>query len=197
MDHDPPKDKPRAGRGPAGRKRKTGPLKPISLERSALHYLERYASSEAGLRAVLARRVERAARDGRCDADEARGWIEPIVEKFRRLGYVDDAAFAEAKVASARRRGDSRAKIRMTLAQKGVDGELADRTLGAHDAEEDGDAEYAAACRFARRRRLGPMRAPEERAERRDKDLAALARAGFSLDVARRVLEIDDAEELI
>ena len=35
------------------RRRKTGPLKPITVERSALYYLQRFAASEAGLRAVL------------------------------------------------------------------------------------------------------------------------------------------------
>jgi regulatory protein len=40
------------------------------------------------------------------------------------------------------------------------------------------------------------MRPPAEREARRDRDLAALARAGFSLDVARRVLDLDDADAL-
>ena len=38
------------------------------------------------------------------------------------------------------------------------------------------------------RRRLGPFRAAPERQERRERDLAALARAGFGYDVARRVI---------
>jgi regulatory protein len=47
-----------------------------------------------------------------------------------------------------------------------------------------------------RRRRLGPYRPQEERAARRQRDLGALARAGFSFDVARRALEISAGEEL-
>ena len=187
MDRAPPKN---------NRRRKTGPLKPITVERSALHYLQRFAASEAGLRAVLQRRVERAARDGRCDRDEAAGWIEPVIEKFKRLGYLDDAAFAETKAVSLRRRGDSARKIRMTLSQKGVDPDLIDSALAAHDESVDGDAELVAAARLAQRRRLGPMRPPEEREARRDKDLAAMARAGFSHRIARQVLELEDIETL-
>src|SRR3546814_7265925 len=41
------------------------------------------------------------------------------------------------------------------------------------------EPELAAAIAYARRRRLGPFRTPDARADRRDKDLAALARAGF------------------
>ena len=48
-----------------------------------------------------------------------------------------------------------------------------------------------AAARYARRRRLGPFRAAPEREERRQRDLAALARAGFAYDVARRVIEAE------
>jgi len=48
----------------------------------------------------------------------------------------------------------------------------------------------------ARRRRLGPYRMPEVRAERRDKDLAALARAGFDYDTARRVIEAETLDDL-
>lgn len=182
--------------GFGGRPRKTGPFKAITLERSAMHYLERFSASEAGLRSVLLRRIDRAARDGRCDAEEARSWIDPVVEKFKRLGYIDDAAFAETKAVSLRRRGDSARKIRMTLSQKGVGEDLIAQALDAHDREVEGDAEFAAAARLAQRRRLGPMRSEPERSERRDKDMAALARTGFSLDVARRVLDLPDPDAL-
>ena len=47
---------------------------------------------------------------------------------------------------------------------------------------------------FARRRKLGPFR-PGERAPYRDKDLAAMARAGFRFDVARRIVEGERDEE--
>jgi regulatory protein len=49
---------------------------------------------------------------------------------------------------------------------------------------------------YARRRRLGPYRPAEARAERRTKDLAALARTGFGYSVALRVIDAEEAEEL-
>ncbi|MFD0938320.1 regulatory protein RecX, partial [Methylobacterium trifolii] len=39
------------------------------------------------------------------------------------------------------------------------------------------------------RRRLGPWRRPEIRALHRERDLAALARAGFPYGLARRILD--------
>ena len=46
---------------------------------------------------------------------------------------------------------------------------------------------------LARRRRLGPWRSGPERAARRDRDLAALARAGFDLQTARAVIDAEPA----
>lgn len=178
------------------RTKKRGPLTKAYLERAALHYLERYASSVDGLRRVLMRRVDKAAREERCDPEEATPWVEEVVARFAASGIVDDRSFAEGKAASLRRRGDSARRIAMKLREKGVDGTLIETVLEEQDGEDGEAAEIAAACRFARRRRLGPMRDPQEREERRDRDMAALARAGFSLDIARRVLDLEDADAL-
>lgn len=172
---------------------KPGPLRRSSLENAALHYLERHASSVEGLRRVLARRVERAAREDRCDREEAAGWLAEIVARFARSGLVDDRLFAEGKVASRRRRGDSARRIRMQLRDKGVDPEVIDRALADEDGEDRRAAELEAAWRLARRRRLGPYRAAGQRPEHRDRDLAALARAGFDIDTARAVIDAAEA----
>ncbi|HZW47967.1 MAG TPA: regulatory protein RecX, partial [Microvirga sp.] len=57
------------------------------------------------------------------------------------------------------------------------------------------DDEERAARAFARRRKLGPYR-PGERVPYRDKDLAAMARAGFRFDVARSIIdgELDEGQ---
>ena len=178
------------------RTKKRGPLTKAYLERAALHYLERYASSVEGLRRVLMRRVDKAAREDRCDPHEAAPWVEEVVARFASSGIVDDRSFAEGKAASLRRRGESARRIVMKLREKGVDGDLIDTVLEEQDGEDRRSADLAAACRFARRRRLGPLREPAEREERRDRDMAALARAGFSLDIARQVLDLEDADAL-
>ena len=48
---------------------------------------------------------------------------------------------------------------------------------------------------FARRRRLGPFRTAG-RAEHRDKDLAALGRVGFSYQMAKRVVDAEDPDNI-
>jgi regulatory protein len=81
------------------------------------------------------------------------------------------------------------------LSQKGVPAPLAARAA-AGLAQESGDPDLAAAAAFARRRRLGPYRAPAERTANRERDLAALSRRGFDLGTARRVVDAADPDAL-
>ena len=56
--------------------------------------------------------------------------------------------------------------------------------------DDEGDPELEAARAYARRRRLGPWRTkPDDSWERRQKELASMARAGFSFGVAKQALE--------
>ena len=167
------------------------------LEKSALFYLERYAASSGQLRRVLLRRVKRAEMLG-ADSDAAaaaRAHIETLIARFLASGLLDDRRFAEAQAQSLQRRGNSRRRIRQRLAAKGVDRDFVDGALETMEPEGE-TSELAAACVLARRRRLGPYRTAGKRAEFRQKDLATLARAGFSLDTARRVLAARDPEAL-
>ena len=161
------------------------------LENAALHYLERFSSSSANLRRVLLRKVARSARAHGTDPAEGAGLVEAIIARYLQSGLLDDAAYAAQKAASLRRRGTSLYGIRGKLAMKGVDAEIIGTTLERLD-EEGGSGDLAAACALARRRRLGPYRPQGARAEHRRRDLATIARAGFSLDIARRVLAAAD-----
>jgi regulatory protein len=165
------------------------------LENAALHYLERFASSSANLRRVLMRKVDRSLAHWGGEREACAAQVESVIAKLAGLGYLDDAAYAAMKARSLNRQGKGLRVIRATLAAKGVGGDCADSAVA--ELEEDlGDPDLEAAIRLARKRRLGPFRPPEQRAEMRQKDLAALARAGFDFDTARRVIEVEDAGEL-
>jgi regulatory protein len=153
------------------------------LQRAAMSYLERYASSAENLRRVLRRKVDKRCRLRGEDPAEFHEMIDEVVAKSLRIGLIDDTRYAEARVATLRRRGSSARAIQAKLSAKGVDR----GTIAAVLEGEEGDEEQAARA-FARRRKLGPFR-PGERAPYRDKDLAAMARAGFRFDMARRVIE--------
>lgn len=162
---------------------------PDLLERWALDYLGRYASSVENLRRVLRRRVRR--RDPE-EGAAAAPLIEALVARYRAAGLLDDAAYAAASVQSLHRRGGSRQAIRARLAAKGVAPEVVAAALsGLREETAAADPDLAAACAFARRRRLGPYRRGPAELQR---ELGAFARAGFSRPIAEAVLRCPDVE---
>lgn len=178
------------------RRSRTRPVTAAYLERAALYYLERFASSTANLRRILMRKVERSVTVHGTDRAEAAQWVEAAITRLKGLGYLDDSSFAETRVASLSRRGRSMAAIRSTLRASGVERDEVDKAVGVLLAEV-ADPDLDAAAALARRKRLGPYRPPDVRAEMRSKDLAALGRAGFSYDLARRVVDAPTPEDLM
>lgn len=168
------------------------PLSPDKLFERALRYLERFSASAEGVRTVLRRSLQRDQRRGEAVPEDADVWIEDAIRRLTDSGLLNDRAFAETKTRSLRRAGASAYQIRGRLAAKGVDADLIADTL----ASEDGGDDATAACAFARKRRLGPFAPDNTRAAHRQKHLAALARAGFSLSLARRIVDAPTPKDL-
>jgi regulatory protein len=162
-----------------------------TMERAALAYLERFACSAEQLRRVLWRRARLAAAFHGDDPNIAQIQIAALIDRYRQCGLLDDARYAEMKTACLRRRGASAKAVRARLSTKGVAAEIIAASLAEPEAQNEDHmtAELAAGVAYARRRRLGSFRsAPCAEAGRVHKDMAAMARAGFSAEVARRAL---------
>jgi regulatory protein len=168
------------------------------LREAALTHLARFAATEAGLRRVLQRRVDRWARaaeeEGQPDcaarAAAAKAAAAEVARGMVAQGAVDDAAFAESRARRLLRGGRSHRAALAHLRAKGVAATTALAAL-----PEGEEAELDAALAFCRRRRIGPFaRAVTEGAAL--KALGALARAGFGRAVAQRALAMppEDAE---
>ncbi|HCP45230.1 MAG TPA: hypothetical protein DIU15_04270 [Deltaproteobacteria bacterium] len=168
------------------------------LERSAVHYLRRYPAPSAHLHQVLMRRVRRSVAYHGGDLAEEEAKVRKVVAELCDRGLLDDAFFARARAEELHRRGSSQRAIRSKLTAKGLSRDLVDDALAALQ-ESTTDPELVAAIRYATRRRLGPFAASsdvEQRRSRRQKDLAAMARAGFAFGVCCRVLDAPDPESV-
>ena len=168
---------------------------PERLRKAALSYVDRYAPTEAQLRRILRARVTRSARLHGTDPEAGRRVIEDLIVGFRQTGLLDDARYATAKADSLLRRGTSPRGIVAQLRSRGVSQEVAAAALK-QLGETCADPELVAAAAYARKRRLGPYRSAAERSAKADRDLAALGRRGFSLETARRILALEDGEEV-
>jgi regulatory protein len=130
------------------------------------------------------------------DREEAEAMLDVLIPKLTAGGWLDDGRFVTARVQELHRKGLSARGIRAKLAQQGGPEQMVRAAL--EDlASDGGDTELTAALNLARRKRIGPFQEdPERRLERKQKDFAAMARAGFSYGVARRVLDAEDPAEL-
>jgi len=178
------------------------PAKPITakyLQNAATFYLERYPTTAEGLRRVLQRRVRKAEMAEAPIMENVGQAIAAIVARFVDAGVIDDKAFAQTKARALHRRGTSTMATRQRLKMAGIDGDTLDAAMAALDQELHTDPrqrEWKAAVALARRRRLGPFRLQKDRKDKRDRDLAAMARGGFAYDLARKVIDAESVDAL-
>lgn len=157
--------------------RKPAPYDEQRLEETALRYAGRFATTRARLALYLRRKVKERGWAGEEDPP-----VERLVERMASLGYVDDRAFASARARGLSSRGYGERRIESALRAAGVGEE--DRAVAMDTVDA---AAFAAALRFAERKRIGPFarEAPDRRG--REKAIQALVRAGHRLDLARRL----------
>lgn len=201
---------------PAFKKRKK--ITASYLQNAGVYYLERFPAGIGQFRTVMTRKIDRSMKD-HPDQDRAAclEMLEEVISKFVGMGLLNDALYARAMASSLRRRGLSTTAITQKLRQKGlppseiatalsqIDERLTDlrpATAGQSDPDIEamGGADYIAALTLARKKRIGPFaKTPPAEASDRDKQMARLARQGFSYDIVQRVMrtDADDAADIL
>lgn len=160
------------------------PLDRSGLERLALRYVERFATTRGRLADYLRRKIRERGWDGET--------VDPaaIADRMAELGYIDDRAWAEAKANAMARRGLGGRRVAGALRQAGIAGEDADAV-----APVVADQSIGAAIAYARRRRIGPFADQPGDRLTREKHVAALLRAGHSFGLARALAGMDPGDD--
>ena len=206
-------------------KREPRPPKKITsryLHNSGQYYLQRFTASSGHFKTVMMRKIKKSCAFHKDqDIDECEKLLDEVVAAFCEMGLLDDQAYTRGMVSSLRRKGLSAREIHRRLAVKKVPKDLVAATLAEHDDTLQGHErpDFVAAIKLCKRKRIGPFarpRAPklpsgldsEEEIERARKDaafkdkqrqMAALARAGFSYDIVSSVMDLsdEDAEDML
>ena len=161
------------------------PLDAAALDRLALRYVERFATTRSRLAAYLLRKVRE------------RGWegdaADPVVlaEKLADLGYIDDRAFGEARAAAMGRRGLGKRRVTGALQQAGIVEDDRDAIVPAVEARA-----LETALAFARRRRIGPFALVRAERPEREKHIAAMIRGGHDFTLSRRIASLGPGEAI-
>ena len=161
--------------------RRKKPLDAASFEDMALAYVARFATSAARLESYLQRKLRERGWDGEEEPD-----VAAMVSRYVEKGYVDDAVYARARASDLLRRGYGGRRVKQALGQAGI---------GESVADEVAPEEYAArnaALHLARKRGFGPFAASPPDREKREKQIAAMLRAGHTFDHVLAVLDAAD-----
>ena len=166
------------------KRRASRPLDAASLEELALAYVARFATSAAKLEGYLARKLrERGWAEGEAIVD-----IPGLVERYAARGYVDDAAYARMRAGSLLRRGYGSRRIGQALGAAGIGEDVREDVLP------DAGERRQAALVMASKRRIGPFGAEPPDPARREKQIAAMLRAGHELGDALALVDAESTD---
>lgn len=160
-------------------RRNPKPLDRLRLEELALAYVARFATTRAKLEAYLARKL----RERGWAEDDAPPQIAELAARFEEAGYIDDEVYARAKAGSLMRRGYGRRRVDQALGHAGVGEAIRDgMDYGERDLR-------TAALGLARKRRFGPFgQQPPDRSVR-EKQIAAMLRAGHLMEHVQALID--------
>jgi len=164
-------------------RREPKPLDAARLDELALTYVARFATSAAKLERYLRRKLRERGWEGEREPD-----LAALVSRYVELGYVDDAAFARAKSGGLLRRGYGPRRVGEALREAGIEEAIREEVRPGEGAER------RAALAMARKRGFGPFGRESIDRERRQKQIAAMLRAGHPLDSAREMVNAASEE---
>ena len=162
------------------------------IKELALKYLDKYQPSKKSLQVYLYRK----AIDGQSNTvekSEVLNKIEIVLNDLEEKGILNDSLYSELKSKNFLKRGYSLNKIKQHLSQKGIGSDLLKKTIEKIQ-EDHENADFYSAIRICKKRRIGPYRPEANKEIFYKKDMGVLARSGFSYDLSKEVLALDQKQ---
>ena len=150
------------------------------LLKYAIYYLSKYSSSKKNLEFILKKKIRRLS-DEKKIRFHLYNEIQIIIEKLEKLNLINDQVFVESKIQSLQYQAKSKNYIKQYLLQKGIDKQLIEEQISLFY-ENNKNLEKENALKFAKKRNL------LDSDQDYQKKLSKMARAGFSYDIAKEVL---------
>ncbi len=164
----------------------------IEIRNFAYSYLEKYSPSKQQLKTYLFKKYLKK-NQKIFNKKELFNVIDIVISTLEKNNLLSDKYYSDAKSKTYLRRGYSLNKIRYSLIQKGIDQKyIKDSISKIKDNESDPD--FFSAIKVCKKRRIGPSRVEDNRNLFYKKDISILARAGFSYETSKKVIEIPKEE---
>jgi len=159
---------------------------------SAYNYLEKYSPSKQQLRIYLLKKFLKK-QIHISNKKDLLYLIDIIISDLEKNKFLSDKFYSDSKTKLFLKRGYSLNKIRHSLIQKGVETKYIDLSISKIK-EKDMDTDFFSALKICKKRRIGAIRDQNNRPLFYKKDLAFLARSGFSYETSKKILDISKEE---
>ena len=163
-----------------------------NLKDLAYSYLEKYSPSKQQLKVYLLKKYLTKIK-GTKSKKEITSIIDKIISNLEKNRFLNDEMYSDSKARMFLRRGYSLNKINQSLRNKGIDDKFIKQSLDKIK-EDEIEPDFVSALKLCKRRRIGPLRPSANRELFYKKDMGILARGGFSFDLSKRILDLDNEE---
>ena len=162
------------------------------LRNFAYNYLEKFSPSKQQLKTYLYKKFLRK-RKIIFNKKELFNLIEVVTSTLENQKLISDKFYSDAKSKTFLKRGYSLNKIRYSLIKKGI-GEKYIKDSISKIKEKESDPDFFSAIKICKKRRIGPCRDESNRNLFYKKDISILARAGFTYEISKKILDISREE---
>tara|TARA_B100000941_G_scaffold36127_1_gene21532 strand:- start:2298 stop:2858 length:561 start_codon:yes stop_codon:yes gene_type:complete len=163
-----------------------------NLRDLAYSYIEKYSPSKQQLKVYLMKKYLTKFRSEKTKK-EVSSLIDIILENLEKNKFLNDEIYSDSKARNLMKRGYSLMKINHTLKTKGLEDSVIKKSLQKIK-ENKIEPDFVSAIKLCKRRKIGAARPSPNRELFYKKDMGVLARAGFSYELSKRILEIEKTE---
>ena len=154
----------------------------------ALSYLDKYSSSKQQLKIYLLKKWISKNKSIR-DKKDILKIIDAVILSLEKNNLISNKLYSDSNTKKFIRRGYSINKIKSVLFKKGIEDEYIKESIS-KVTEGDNNPDYFSAIKHCKRRNIGPFRNENNRSLFYKKDINILARAGFSYEISKKILDI-------
>ena len=155
---------------------------------SAYSYLDKYSPSKQQLKTHLLKKFlknEKKITNKKRVSD----LIDIIIIELQNRNFLNDSIYSDSKTKAYLKRGYSLNKIRYNLIKKGIEEKFVKSSISKIK-EDESDPDFFSAIKLCKKRRIGAFREENNRSIFYKKDIGILARAGFSYEISKKVLDL-------
>ena len=163
-----------------------------NLRDLAYSYLEKYSPSKQQLKIYLLKKYLTKLNNSRSKKDLS-DIIDKVLMNLEKNRLINDELYSDSKARILLRRGYSINKINQSLRQKGIKNKFIKKSINKIK-EDKIEPDFVSALKLCKRRRIGAVRPNPNRELFYKKDMGILARAGFSFEMSKRVLDLETDE---